>query len=66
MPESKAVPARPPHTPSRSLGPTLDRLGVTLAVTRPSCFRGDDRLRCRESACRWRKECRRLVAEWRR
>ncbi|MCB1749380.1 MAG: hypothetical protein H6977_15880 [Gammaproteobacteria bacterium] len=42
------------------------RLGVTINVIRPACFRGDERLRCRDRACAWRRECCRLVAEWKR
>jgi len=36
------------------------------SAPRPACFRSDERLRCRDVACRWRAQCRRLVAEWRR
>jgi hypothetical protein len=32
----------------------------------PECFRGDERLRCRDVGCRWRAQCLRLIAEWRR
>ncbi|MEQ8494366.1 MAG: hypothetical protein RLW61_03740 [Gammaproteobacteria bacterium] len=53
--EPAGLPA--PHLP-------LVDLGVTLKATRPRCFRSDERLRCTATGCPWRKECRRLVAEW--
>lgn len=30
------------------------------------CFRTDRRLLCRDVECLWRRECRRLVAAWKR
>lgn len=30
------------------------------------CFRTDKRLTCRREECQWRRECRRLVAAWKR
>lgn len=29
-----------------------------------ACFQTDLRLLCRNERCEWRRECRRLVAEW--
>lgn len=30
------------------------------------CFQTDTRYFCNDAGCEWRKECRRLVAEWQR
>lgn len=66
MPKADAVHVR--HFPPRSesLQQALSHLGTGVVVTRPRCFRGDERLRCRDTGCRWRSECRRLIAEWKR
>lgn len=40
--------------------------GVFVTQRQPACFRGDERLRCRDVGCRWRAQCRRLIAAWRR
>ncbi len=29
-----------------------------------ACFRSEHRLTCTNERCEWRRECRRLVAEW--
>jgi hypothetical protein len=62
---SQPEPVSPP-TPARAELRDPRRLGVTISVVRPDCFRGDERLRCRDGECRWRSDCCRLVAEWRR
>ncbi len=33
---------------------------------KPLCFRSDERYFCHRHNCPWRRECLRLVAEWRR
>lgn len=66
MPKSEAVHAHDSPPQSESLQQVLSRLGTRAVITRPRCFRSDERLRCGDSGCRWRSECRRLIAEWRR
>lgn len=39
---------------------------VQLTRGMEPCFRTEQRLLCTEGDCEWRKECRRLVAVWRR
>ncbi|MEX2482030.1 MAG: hypothetical protein WD928_14330 [Gammaproteobacteria bacterium] len=66
MPESETVYAHDAPPRSESLQQVLSGLGTSVVIARPRCFRSDERLRCRDTGCRWRSECRRLVAEWRR
>lgn len=67
MPESEAVHARNSSSVTRSPARRIiDSLGACVTIVRPRCYRSDDRLRCTDTNCRWRAECRRLVAEWRR
>jgi len=66
MPESESLARPSPAFTKCSREHLFGGLGVTVAVTRPNCFRGDERLRCQNTLCRWRLECLRLVAEWRR
>jgi len=67
MPGSEALRAQNSPLADHSSTPRiLDRLGACVTLARPRCYRSDDRLRCLDDNCRWRSECRRLVAEWRR
>ena len=67
MPESEAVHAQNPLRANlSSTSQILDRLGACVTIVRPRCYRSDDRLRCTDDHCRWRADCRRLIAEWRR
>ncbi|MBI2993428.1 MAG: hypothetical protein HYY48_04535 [Gammaproteobacteria bacterium] len=36
------------------------------AAGRKACFMTQERLHCRNGDCEWRRECRRLVAAWKR
>lgn len=58
--------------PSRAWPPAGHRSSTVLIRQQQElrgeepCFRTERRLLCAHSECRWRSECRRLVAAWKR
>lgn len=39
---------------------------IQNASNHRTCFRSEGRMECNEVDCKWRTECRKLIAEWRR
>jgi len=39
---------------------------IQRARGKAACFLSEDRMKCKDLECQWRRECLKLVAEWRR